>query len=69
VKPIVRTMWMATDGDGARYLYDEKPKINKNNNFWLTAPNDVEYHLDNVKPPKRPEKSLKKVTVTIEEAK
>ena len=60
-------MWLAVDSDGERWLYDTKPEW-YTFNWWNEGWDASSFKLDKVKPPAHPEKSLKKVTVTISEA-
>jgi len=62
MKPIVRTMWLSIDRDGTRALFDTKPVYG--NEGWSTDGMDW-INIGSTKPPAHPEKSLKKVIVTI----
>ena len=69
MKPIIRTMWLADDWFGRRMLFQAKPRdYCKHDKEWKGVFPIYTMELTSVKPPKHPEKSLKKVTVTIEEA-
>ena len=72
MKPITRTMWLAVDSFGHRKVFDKKPyykKIRCEPSYWDNDDCEGNYfYISSVKPPAHPEKSLKKVIVTIEEA-
>jgi len=66
MKPINRTMWLAVDEDGTRALFDTEPKYIDGE--WTT--NSMDWiNIGSAKKLKHPEKSLKKVIVTIQEEK
>jgi len=66
MKPINKKMWIAVDADGERWLYSGEPEYVIYQ--WTTNEGECEcWRLDKGHKLKRPEKSLKKVIVTIQE--